>query len=136
MTGGGCFFKAHHGSHQPIKGPPSGNQRSTEKQKHVRNANLGLKGRDKGCPTRSVLGEPETRYPGVKPIKMSQCWTTLWADGSCCLRIPTHMRCRRRAFQDCQGFTMGLLGEELKAGKGRTLDDLVRKKCGKNRGIR
>lgn len=53
------------------------------------------------------------------------------------LKIMGHiMRCRRRTFQECTGFTMGCLGEDLKIGKGRNSGDLGRNKCEKNRGIR
>lgn len=60
-------------------------------------------------------------------IKKSQCWST-----SCLLPKGRGaiMRWKRKTFQDCTGFSMGCLGEELSAGKGN-LGDLRR--CGKKK---
>lgn len=59
---------------------------------------------------------------------MGQCWSTSYL-------LPKGrghiMRWRRRTFQDCTGFTMGCLGEELMAGMGKNLGDL--RKCGEKR---
>lgn len=41
--------------------------------------------------------------------------------------------CSRKVFCDCTGLTIGYSGEK-NIGKGRDLDDLERKKCGKMEG--